>query len=746
MKALRSAAAGALVSLGLSSAASAGSFEGPFEWNFIPIHAALLPDGKIMTFGATPTNGQGGFDFDIWDPTKGTGGNAHLKLPNLTDFNSFCVGAILQAGNMRLMIAGGNSNEKVADFGFKSPQSGLARMPSMKYPRYYASLVTLSDGRVLVHGGSPAYGNQTNASEITEIYTPGQNWTELPGTGNSPMRRGDQAATGNPFWYPHIYPVGNDEVFVIAGKYTYRLNYSGRGSVSDVKPFTGTNYGATSSGLMVRPGVVMQIGGGSHGNNTGDGHPGSDVATIFDLRNRPETRRDTKMAFKRHFPTATVLANGEVLVVGGSEGNNELQNVANTAELYNPDTDKWRTDATMRVARLYHSTAILMKDGRVLVGGGGAPGPVVGRNAEIYTPDYLLDAAGKPAVRPSILSGPVKIALGQPFQITTDKTVRRITIVKTGAVTHGYNTDQRFFEAAFRADGNNYTVTFPNDAVNATPGLYMVFAFDTAGVASVGKYVRLPSPLGDDGSDIPSDVPTSPASIGTANPGATPTTTPTTTPNSDPVPTGSVAGSPAAGSTTPIVASQSKLCLSIKGGSQGDGAELVQETCRSGASIQNWSWRAANGGFMLVNGQSNKCVDVYQSKTEDGAKLVQWPCWGGDNQVWKPVQTTSGLSLVSKATNKCLDVSNVSTASGAQVWQWNCHNGANQAWSASAPSANWQTCANEGQVCNFPGRKTVRYGLNGAYATRQAITSPRCDNATFGDPAPGSVKQCQVSN
>jgi Domain of unknown function (DUF1929)/Kelch motif len=318
--------------------------------------------------------------------------------------------------------------------------------------------------------------------------------------------------------------MGNNELFVIAGKYTYRLNYAGDGSYRDVQNVTQTNWGASSTAVMYRPGLVMQLGGNTPGNNM-DSNPGSNVATIYDMRaaisdpSKAVTHRDTFMRQKRHFANATVLADGKVMVLGGSEGNNTLLNVANRVEIYDPATDTWKLDAAITRPRLYHAMAILLKDGRVLSGGGGAPGPVAGRDAELYTPDYLLDKNGNPATRPSIVGGPsAALSLGQTFRITADKPIKRVTILKTGVVTHSYNTDQRFFEAAFTPSGNYADVVFPNDAVNATPGMYMVFVFDADGVASVGKFVRLKSPTADTGFTLPNDMPTAVTPTGTARP------------------------------------------------------------------------------------------------------------------------------------------------------------------------------------------------------------------------------------
>jgi glucose/arabinose dehydrogenase len=51
-------------------------------------------------------------------------------------------------------------------------------------------------------------------------------------------------------------------------------------------------------------------------------------------------------------------------------------------------------------------------------------------------------------------------------------------------------------------------------------------------------------------------------------------------------------------------------------------------------------------------------------------------------------------------------------------------------------------CANEGATCSFSGAREVRYGANGRYFYRSGTGSLPCNNATFGDPIAGTVKQC----
>ncbi len=65
-------------------------------------------------------------------------------------------------------------------------------------------------------------------------------------------------------------------------------------------------------------------------------------------------------------------------------------------------------------------------------------------------------------------------------------------------------------------------------------------------------------------------------------------------------------------------------------------------------------------------------------------------------------------------------------------------------WSGSGSSGGWNDCAQEGEICHFSGRAQVRFGDGRRFNTRTARDSIRCDVATFGDPAYGKPKRCQV--
>jgi len=62
----------------------------------------------------------------------------------------------------------------------------------------------------------------------------------------------------------------------------------------------------------------------------------------------------------------------------------------------------------------------------------------------------------------------------------------------------------------------------------------------------------------------------------------------------------------------------------------------------------------------------------------------------------------------------------------------------------SVAASEWVWCANENELCRFNGQAEVRFGADRRWITRDARNSIRCNNANFGDPAPGVVKACHV--
>jgi hypothetical protein len=313
-------------------------------------------------------------------------------------------------------------------------------------------------------------------------------------------------------YYPNLYVAPNGKIFMAGpNQLTRYLDLSGTGAWSSV---ANVNYGNRNwaSSVMYDNGKVLVTGGSTCGfYSTTCTTPPTKTAEIIDLTNStPSWKYTGSMANGRRLHNATLLADGKVLVTGGSKGSEEPNvhstNPAYAAEMWDPATGAWSTMASLTVFRGYHSTALLLPDGRVLSGGGETVNPP---SAEIYSPPYLFKG-----FRPTISSVPPSVAYGQSFFVgTPDATsITDVTMIALSSVTHGFNMTQRISRPAFSQDSGGLYLTAPSSGNIAPPGYYMLFILNSAGVPSVAKIIQL----------------------GSASP--TPTPTPTATPTTTPVP------------------------------------------------------------------------------------------------------------------------------------------------------------------------------------------------------------------
>ena len=215
-----------------------------------------------------------------------------------------------------------------------------------------------------------------------------------------------------------------------------------------------------------------------------------------------EWRPVGSMAVGRRQLNATLLANGQVLVTGGSNGTGfnppPMSDAVLAAEVWDPVTEQWKTLARMGHHRLYHSTALLLPDARVLTAGSGQPAATGFTNdytAEIFNPPYLYKADGTSATRPTITSAPTAVRYNEPFVVSTPNAadVRAVTWIRLGSVTHAFDESQRFNRLSFSLDAaaSSLTVVAPARGALAPPGHYMLFLIDSHGVPSVAKIVRI---------------------------------------------------------------------------------------------------------------------------------------------------------------------------------------------------------------------------------------------------------------
>jgi hypothetical protein len=166
----------------------------------------------------------------------------------------------------------------------------------------------------------------------------------------------------------------------------------------------------------------------------------------------------------------------------------------------------------MATKRGYHSTAVLLPDGRVLAAGAnGNP------TREVYSPPYLFRGA-----RPTVASVPSSVDYGETFSVGTPDALRVATVVfmRPGSATHAANMEQRYVPLVFTpTDASTLEVVAPTEPNVAPPGYYMLFILDAQGVPSTAPFVFLGDP-----SSISRTTTTFSATT-TTHPGSTTTTT-----------------------------------------------------------------------------------------------------------------------------------------------------------------------------------------------------------------------------
>jgi hypothetical protein len=463
----------------------------------VPVFTAVLPNGKVLIWdsvGDDAAESSPDHSFTramIWNPAGDT-----YKRVDLQGTNIFCAGfAHLRNGN--ILIAGGNANANldgtVRTYVFNWQTETWTRGNDMAAARWYPAVAEMANGEEVIVGGGPT---------VAEVYQTNGAIRPLPGFTQYSART-----------YPFL---GSrpDAQLGLFGPYAagYTINTSGDGVITatGVRDGIFRDYGSFATYDIGKSVVV----GGGNISEGGVANIPTRTAVVVNSSTglTPSVASTGSMVTGRRQLNATLLADGSVLATGGmtsaaTSGLVDLNNAATAAERWDPATGQWTVLASASRIRQYHSTAVLLPDGRVMTGGGGicAVCMTVGyleKNIEYFTPPYLYkkDGTGQLAARPVISTAPASVGINANFTISSAQaaSIRKVALVGLGDVTHGVDQGQRYVPLTFSASGTTLTVTGPPNGGVAPPGYYMLFVVDATGVPSIAKMIQVakgPNPV-----------------------------------------------------------------------------------------------------------------------------------------------------------------------------------------------------------------------------------------------------------
>ncbi|KAL0003991.1 hypothetical protein SO802_011552 [Lithocarpus litseifolius] len=390
--------------------------------------------------------------------------------------------------------------------------------------RWYASNQLLPDGRVIIVGGRRSYTYEffpkTDAAatfymsflvETCDCY-------------------GDE---NNLYPFLHLLPDGN--LYVFANKRSILFDYNRNRVLKEFPVIPGEfkrNYPSTGSSVLlplrlngdVLPEAeVMICGGAPYGafNNSNYKRvfvPASNTCGRMKLTDPDPKWVMEVMPMPRVMSDMVLLPNGEVIIINGAmngtagweEGTNPVFNPVLYKYYLHDPARRFVVLSPSKIPRMYHSTAILLPDGRVLVGGSNPHEKYnftsyypTDLSLEAYSPHYLKPRVS--TMRPSILSVETSdgiVLYKQVFSVTFQLNQYNpgskifVSLVTPSFTTHSYGMNQRliFLEVIEVRQLSTYdykvTARGPPIATVAPPGYYMLFVVH-AGIPSQAVWIKV---------------------------------------------------------------------------------------------------------------------------------------------------------------------------------------------------------------------------------------------------------------
>ncbi len=416
---------------------------------------------------------------EVWNPASPSSFTT-LKAPD----SVFCDGAA-QLPDGRIIVVGGYGGLSTGQIGivdtniFDPATNTWTRVANMNLPRWYPTLTELANGDYVAISGNST--DPSHWADTPELYDPTTNTWTLLSKISTPQVHEEE--------YPFSYLIPNGNVLTIGPSedVTYEMNVAAQ----TWTPVGGQSGILNGSSIQYLPGKILYSGGAASVINTTSAR---DTTAVLDTTAAsPAWRQTAPMLSARVYHTLTMLADGQVLAVGGEQTSDQsivTKGVLPT-EIWNPASETWSAAAPIAAARNYHSTAVLMPDGRVLVGGGGHYNGLNDKgqdSAQTYSPSYLFNGP-----RPTITSIPSSATYGSTVSVATPDaaSIAAVNLVSLGTDTHQIDMNQHFVPLSFTAGSGSLNVTMPASAAVAPPNHYMLFILNSQGTPSIAPIVSL---------------------------------------------------------------------------------------------------------------------------------------------------------------------------------------------------------------------------------------------------------------
>jgi hypothetical protein len=509
------------------------------------MHAGLLPNGQVALLdkvenytGLMLSNGRFAYAAE-WSP------RSRESVPLSVKSNPFCSGGGFMADGTLLSV-GGNGPIPTIDSTVSDRFKGIRFLKrsvtdsnyngnnwiesnvTLSSARWYPTAQILSDGTYFVVSGSLNGLDPTNKANNNPTY-------EVLSRNGTPTGVSTQMSIlvrNQPYhMYPFVHLLSDGTLFVFTSKSSEIFSVSKNTTIKRFNDLPGDyrTYPNTGTSVMLpltfannwNPDIII-CGGGAYQDITSPTDPS--CGRIQPFSDAPTWEMDA-MPEGRGMVEGILLPDGTVIFLNGanqgSQGFGLATNPTTTALLYNPSANlgsRWSTLATSTIPRLYHSVALLLIDGTILISGSNPnEQPVLKANAqnpfptefrqEIFTPPYLsgTNSARRPAnVRLSTLN----ITYGTPsaFFVNFDLpqgdndtqyevTGTKIVLYHGGFVTHSLHMGQRMLTLDFEgwipeAKNQSLRVIGPPNGNVAPPGPYVVFVV-VEGVPAIGQFVMV---------------------------------------------------------------------------------------------------------------------------------------------------------------------------------------------------------------------------------------------------------------